>query len=156
MKKIMNPYVRELLERKELLIRYIYDSMGYKAGVVVAYKDDKNIVRVGASVVHPEDYLRAFNMDFLKIPAVREFIEDNAEAGKALTSFWKKLANKDINMILFEYPNFDRDKGISQAIKNAKNPQWKVLRLFVEIQMLRMANRAERYFGQEAVLEYRR
>jgi hypothetical protein len=151
MKKIENPYIRQLLDEKRLLINYVRNDVGDKKGTVVAYIDSEGDLCVGASMVHNSDYhfeLHTFDTAINK-PAIRVFRNQYPEIDEALDMLRMAFPRIFREACVTKYPGFDREKGIAEAVKNAKNPSWKIHDEDVMDAYTRMVARGRSYFQKE-------
>ena len=151
MKKIENPFIRQLLDENRLLISYVRNDVGERKGTVVAYIDNEGDLRVGASVVHNSDYhfeLHTFDTAINK-PAVQVYRNQHPGIDDALDGLRTAFPRIFREACVTKYPAFDREKGIVEAIKNAKNPSWRINDEDVVDAYCRMRLRGKKYFQKE-------
>ena len=148
MKRIENPYIKQLLDSKRILISYVRNSYGEKKGVAIAYLDEQGDLRVGASQIHPYDYdTGVFNLnDMLNLPAIQKFLKKRPGLDIYLDELQLNFPKFFNNYVIRQYPSFDREKGIVEAIRNAKDSNWHTYDEDVSNAYVKMLERGESYF----------
>ena len=143
MKPIKNPYIQKLFQEKRILVSYVRNEIGFKRGAVVAFKREDGSHLVGASVVHPDDYV-ALCSTLNGLPVFQHITNQHPE----MSYFFNKVTG------VFFIPNFNREKAILQAIQNARDLEWTSFDPELNDAYEKMRERACLYFGPKGNYDY--